>query len=85
MTSGVTCRTFRLTSLTELTGATGLPLGETDLGEGLSVDAVAQFRSLLGVVEPAMLNVEDRMALLDLLSRCLEHKPAAGGGRRKLA
>ena len=44
------------------------------------MEAVRQFRSLLNVVEPAMLTVEDRMALMDLVARCLEHKPAAGGG-----
>lgn len=54
---------------------------------GAFVDVTAQFRALLAVVDPAKLTVDDRIALVKLMGRCLDisNKQRGGGGRRKPA
>ena len=45
------------------------------------MDTAARFRELLGEVDPAELTLTDRLALLDLVARCLKPTNDGGGGR----
>lgn len=58
------------------TGETG-----TEFGGEVQMEAIHQLRAGLAGVDAADLTFEDRLALLELVSRCLD-LPAAGGGRK---
>lgn len=46
------------------------------------MEVVSQLRTLLHLVDPALLTKDDRLALLDLVGRCFE---TAGGGASEIA
>jgi hypothetical protein len=48
--------------------------------EGAGVDTVQQLRAAMNSVDPAVLTVEDRRALLDLAQAAFLAKSAGGGG-----
>lgn len=42
------------------------------------MELVAHFRMLIHAVDPALLTKDDRLALLDLVGRCFQHKDGVG-------